>query len=288
MLDEYRQFLKEGEQAGMMYTLSSPRYLPMGIAGSRVGNRAGSSLEFKEHREYELGDDLRRIDWGVYARSDKLAVKLYREEVSPHLDLVLDGSHSMALDGSAKAQAALGLAAVFTVAASNAGYSHTAWLAREGCERIENGAARPATWENIDFGYSGSLMDSLARFAPQWHPQGIRILLSDLLWLGDPLPVLSHFRDRASMVVVVQILAAGDVNPPEHGYLRLLDIETGELREIFIDAVVQKRYREALHRHQENWHLAARQTGAVLLSVVAEEIVRDWKLSDLVAAEVLK
>ena len=48
------------------------------------------------------GDDLRRLDWAAYARSDKMIVKLYRQEVCPHLDIVLDGSCSMAVAGSEK------------------------------------------------------------------------------------------------------------------------------------------------------------------------------------------
>ena len=97
MNEDYRKFLIAGEQAGSRYALCSPRNAPSGLAGVELGNRSGSSLEFREHREYEPGDDLRRIDWSVYARSDKLTVKLFREEVSPHLDVVIDSSRSMAL-----------------------------------------------------------------------------------------------------------------------------------------------------------------------------------------------
>jgi hypothetical protein len=55
-----------------------------------------------------------------------------------------------------------------------------------------------------------------------------------------------------------------------------------------VDAAAARRYREALARHQENWQRACRQAGAVLTTVVAERVLRDWDLSELVAAEVLK
>ena len=100
MSDDLRQALLEGERAGGRYALRLPRRLPVGVAGGHQGARAGSSLEFREHREYEPGDDLRHIDWNAYARSDQLVVKLYHEEVTPHLDIVLDGSRSMALEGT--------------------------------------------------------------------------------------------------------------------------------------------------------------------------------------------
>src|SRR6266851_3990491 len=123
MEETYRQYVLEGERAGSRFALG----VPQGRAGLHQGGRAGSSLEFKEHRGYLPGDDLRHIDWNAYARSDQLAVKVFHEEVNPHLDLVVDGSRSMALADSAKARAALGLAAFFVSAAGNAGFSHRLW-----------------------------------------------------------------------------------------------------------------------------------------------------------------
>src|SRR5262245_27124593 len=122
-MDPLRQSLLDGERPGARYALRAPRRPPARAAGLHQGARAGSSLEFKEHREYEPGDDLRHIDWNAYARSDQLVVKLYHEEVTPHVDIVLDGSRSMALEGTPKAAAATGLAGLFAAAAGNAGMS---------------------------------------------------------------------------------------------------------------------------------------------------------------------
>src|SRR5436190_4246219 len=113
-MDEVRRALHEGERAGQRYALGQPRRTLLGAVGAAMGPRAGSSLEFKDHRPYEPGDDLRHIDWSAYARTDQLSVKVYREEVTPHLDIVLDGSRSMALEGSAKMAAALGASAFFS------------------------------------------------------------------------------------------------------------------------------------------------------------------------------
>jgi hypothetical protein len=123
---------------------------------------------------------------------------------------------------------------------------------------------------------------------PAWRPRGTRVLISDLLWMGDPLTTLRPFAERAAVTVVVQMLALADVEPPEGKSLRLVDSETGEMREIHVDAVVARRYREGLARHQENWHLACRQVGAVFMTVVAEDLLRKWNLDELVAAEVLR
>jgi len=283
-----RRHLVAGESAGSRYALGAPRRLLLGAAGGHQGARAGSSLEFKEHREYQPGDDLRHIDWGAYARSDQLIVKMFHEEIHPHLDVVLDGSRSMALEGSAKAEAAVGLAAFFAAAAENSGYSHRVWLARDGCEAVPDSTSQPRTWGEVCCDWRGSPADSFARRLPGWRPRGLRVLISDLLWAGEPLQVLGPCAQGASTVVVVQILAQADALPPEAGNLRLVDMETDRVREVFLDGPARQRYRAALDRHQQNWHLACQQVGAFFITVVAERLVRDWRVDELVAAEILK
>src|SRR5437763_286179 len=113
-----REHLLEGEAAARRFALAVPRGGPVNRTGPAAGSRAGSSLEFRDHRGYEPGDDLRHVDWNAFARTDQLSVKLYREEVSPHLDVLIDGSRSMALADSAKARAALALAGFLARAAA--------------------------------------------------------------------------------------------------------------------------------------------------------------------------
>jgi uncharacterized protein (DUF58 family) len=286
--DECRPYLIEGELAGMRYALEPPRTASAAPAGLQLGRQAGASLEFRDHRDYQPGDDLRRIDWNAFARSDRLTVKLYREEISPHLDVVLDGSRSMALEGSAKARAAIGLAAAFAVAAENAGYSHNAWLARAHVEPISNGSGRPSLWQSLDLDFRGNPVEAFMRAQPRFRRQGMRALISDLLWLGEPMAVLQVLSQGAASLVVVQTLASADADPPERGRVRLLDSETDERREIFIDDAAIRRYRDALARHQQNWHSACRQVGAVMVNVIAEDLVADWNLESLVKAGVMK
>ena len=285
--NDQQRFLIAGEQAGGRFALAAPRRVPMGAGGVHLSSRTGSSLEFRDHREYQPGDDLRRIDWNAYGRTDKLIVKLYREEVTPHIDIVIDGSRSMSLENTAKLEAVLGLASLFASAASNADFSHCAWLASDACRRIDGGTGRPSTWPPLDFDYGGNVDDSFTRNRPAWRRQGMRVLISDLLWLGNPLRTLQVLSRDAAAVVVVQILAADDAFPQTRGNQRLVDSETGQVRELFIDASALDRYKTGLERHQENWRAACRQVGGTMVSVIAEEVVRDWTLNELVAAEIL-
>lgn len=287
MNEEQKQYLLAGQQAGIRYGLTVPRKVQLGLVGSQLGNRCGSSLEFMDHREYMPGDDLRRIDWGAYARSNKLSVKLYRNEVMPHLDLVIDGSRSMMLPETKKGQATLGLAALLSQAARNSSYTYQVWNVGKTCDKIENGTLSPVLWEGLDFDFCGSCADSFRHAMPAWKPRSIRILISDLLWMGDPHTVMSMLSDQAAAVFVVQLLAEEEIHPPHSGNIRLLDYETNQFQDIYVDAVALKRYEENLSRHQSNWNRTCSQAGAVMRTLVAETLTPQWKPDELILAEIL-
>lgn len=84
-------------------------------AGSRLGgryavNRRGSSVEFADYAAYAPGDDIRSIDWNLYARLDKLFVKTYKEEIALTVELLVDATASMALPAPEKFRRATRLA----------------------------------------------------------------------------------------------------------------------------------------------------------------------------------
>src|SRR5580704_49016 len=146
-----RQALRDGEQLGLRYALQIPQVAASGWTGSRSGRRAGTSIDFQDYREYQPGDDLRFIDWSIYARTDRLTVKLFREEVTPHLDLILDGSRSMNLENTPKASAAAQLAGLLATAAANAQCSRAVWLSGDGFRRLPNDTLTPSAWDNLEF-----------------------------------------------------------------------------------------------------------------------------------------
>jgi uncharacterized protein (DUF58 family) len=272
--------LAAGERAGGGCVLLPPRRAPGGTAGLLLTRHSGNSIDFREHREYHPGDDVRRIDWNVYARSDSLMVRMHHEEMSPHADIVVDLSRSMALGGTRKAEAALGLVAMLAEAASNGGFSRSVWAAGDEVRRIEtNGPA--ANWQGLAFDGLGSPAAALASAQPAWKPFGMRIFVSDLLWLGDPGQLVRQLAHRAAAVVIVQLLAARDLAPERAGNARLVDSESGETLDALVDDAALERYASALRRHQENWSDEARRGEAVMLTMTAEEVVDGWRVAPL-------
>jgi len=276
--------LETGFLAGQKYALGIPRNAALGQTGSSLSQRAGSSLEFRDHRAYEPGDDLRHIDWQAFARTDQLTIKLYREEITPHLDLVFDGSKSMMLPGTAKGAATSALIAFFSAAGNRAGYSQTAWKLTDQCRRVPGGHRNPLEWEPLDFDHSGGPAGPL----PLFKPRGTRVLISDLLWPLQPLGFMRGLAERSALTLVIQVLAKSDAEPPVGKALRLIDSETGAVKEIQVDAIAARRYRDALSRHQEAWNDTCKQTGSKLLIVIAEDLLRDWNLDPLVVEGILQ
>jgi len=280
-----QQALRDGEALGLRYALQIPQAAASGWTGVRPGRRAGSSVDFQDYREYQPGDDLRFIDWGIYARTDRLSVKLFREEVTPHLDLLVDGPRSMNLEGSRKGAAAAQLTALLATAAANAQCTRAVWMSGEGFHRVANDVHPPTGWDGFATDSRRSPDEALELLGPKLRRLGVRVLISDLLWAGDPTRMVRRLRDGAAAFFVIQLLGRDDVTPPGHGSVRLVDSETDQVTEMFIDAGVQQRYRENLAALQQSWDDACRQCGARLTTLVAEDL--ESSLAELEAAQLL-
>jgi uncharacterized protein (DUF58 family) len=280
-----QQALGEGEKLGLRYALQIPQVAASGIVGSRLGRRAGTSIDFQDYREYQAGDDLRFIDWGIYARSDRLSIKLFREEVTPHLDLIVDGSLSMNLEGSAKAGSTAKLAALLATAAANAQCSRAVWLSGEGFDRVANDTHSPSAWDRFEINSKRTPDQAFDICAPKLKRLGVRVLISDLLWPGNPLQTIRRLREGAAALFVIQLLGREDATPPEHGSVRLVDSETGEMTEIFVDSTVKKQYLDNLAQWQQSWDDACRQCGAQLTTIIAEDL--EQSLAELESIQLL-
>ena len=276
------QLLAEGVRLGAARRLRIPRDAMRGSAGARLGTAAGSSLDFHDYRAYHPGDDLRHLDWGVYARSDKEIVKLYREEVEPKLDIVLDASASMDLAGTRKGEASLLLAAALGAAAQSAACTPSLWLVGSHVERVAGArGGSPADWHVAGFGEASSPYDGLVGSAPAFRRNGIRVFISDLLWPGEPDKALARLADGASALFVVQLLALSEETPPEHGRYRLDDVETGETLDVYLDDSALATYRATLAAHRERWSRACAGAGAVFATLTDDAVAPDSRLEAL-------
>lgn len=241
-----------------------------GRSGELMGRGIGQSIEFMDFREYEPGDDIRRIDWQVYARSDRVMIRRHREEISPSVEIVLDGSRSMDLPGSAKADAALAVAAALCAASVRTGLTTRFHGVRSTSPRsVSVRDPRDIAWD--DFDGTATLADASPALRASRATQGMRIIVSDLLFPADFTRLLRDFARGAHALVVVQVLAKTDVEPGSRGSLLLRDRETGQTLQVDLTPDIASRYRLRFEAHASVLRDAARSCGARLIEVVADE-----------------
>jgi uncharacterized protein (DUF58 family) len=227
-----------------------------GTSGERLGRSLGASAEFAEHRSYAPGDDVRHIDWRVYARSDQLMVRAFREEIAPRLDVVLDLSRSLAVDAQ-KAGGAVDLAALWVAWGRSAGFA-TRLLALDGGLRTVS----PNELVTDGLVFDGRVpleraLDPLAGLTAG----GVRVVISD--WM-TPVPAADLFTRafaRASAGLALAVWHADELAPPSEGALRLVDAETGAEREVEFDGARRARFTKRLKRWREDLSEGARHAG---------------------------
>lgn len=279
MPEDFAAMVHHGLDQAAVYRLRHPPEPAGGTTGLHHGRLAGSSLEYKDFREYQPGDDLRHIDWQAYARTDKLTLKLYHEEVIPHLDLVVDVSRSMALPVSAKQGTTVALAAFFAGAALHGGFSCNTWLAGATCRPLAGGGS-PNTWTPFTFDQDRSPARALSGVG--FRSRGVRIFISDLLWPEPPAAVTRELAHQAAAVLIVEVLATSDLNPPKAGRLRLLDAESGAVHELRMDETTRNGYLRDLQSHRDQWRRHALSMGVCLTAIEAETFYKHWRFEESV------
>lgn len=286
---EFREAMRAGEQAGSRYMLETPREAGSHGLGSRLGSRRGQSLDFQDYRDYQPGDDLRWVDWSAYARSDRLSVKLFHEEVSPRLDLILDTSRSMALPGTAKFRGSLVLASMLATAAVKAGFALAVWrVGNDGFVPVSGAVRRPSEWEAFDFDGQVSVAEAFEMKLPRLGRRGLRFLVSDLMWEAPPEGLLRRLAADSSLTAVLQVLAQQDADPGERGFLEVIDSEDGERFDLHYDAMARRIYLEAFETHQASWREACRRYAIPFIPLFAEDLARHPSLDMLVPAGIVR
>jgi uncharacterized protein (DUF58 family) len=244
-------------------------------------------VEFADYRDYTLGDDLRQLDWNVYARLERLFVKLFVEEEDVTVTLLIDASASMAsgqpqkLLFAKRAAAALGyigLASEDRVAVSAlSGRVARRRAALRGSGRVfrllaDLSAIEPAEGPT-------DLVAAARHAGAQLHGRGVVVLLSDLL---DPAAdkVIRELAATGSELIILHVLSPDELDPPLEGDLRLVDAETDERVDVTVDLATLDAYKGRLAAWKAAFaDLAAKRQASYV------DLASDVNLADLMFAE---
>ncbi|MCA8986865.1 MAG: DUF58 domain-containing protein [Planctomycetaceae bacterium] len=278
----------EVQQAISRYQMGLPRLPTAGRSGDLLGRGTGSSLEFQEYREYLPGDDLRHVDWGAYARTDALMVRLFREEISPRTEIVLDASVSMTTQQGVKQKLALQLTSLFSQLTNRLGGQPVIHFLNSHQPTPKLSLSNLSQGERLNFDGLESMGELLSRNALTFKPQSVRIVISDFLFPLDPELLIKRLSHNASALWLIQILGEWERNPRPDSGRRLTDIETGEHADMMLSSQVIATYRERLQRLTQGMTIASRRARATFVTLVGEEGLDEVCREDLSRVEILR
>ena len=234
------------------------------MKGDRRSRKRGTSVEFADYRNYSKGDDLRRLDWNVYARLGRPFIKLLEEEEDLAVHLLVDASASMDWpeeEETNKLRYAVVLAGALGHVGLTTGDQVSVALLTgrgEGMRRWgpfrgrQNSLRLLQFLETVEGGGVTNLNVSLQDVALRGGRPGLLFLISDMLTPAGYREGVSALQARGYEVGIIHTLSPDEVDPPLAGDLKLIDVETEADAELTLDVTTLDRYRERLQAWQED------------------------------------
>ncbi len=258
------------------------------VKGERKSPRKGISPEFHDYRPYEIGDDLRYVDWNIFGRLDRLFLKLFVEEEDLCVHLLIDASASMDFGSPSKFQYGLRLVAAL-------GFIGLVGLERVGVGIVRNRVVEgwsPTRGRNqflplIEFlggvtpGGVTDLNGALRDYALRARDPGLAVLVSDLMDQNGFALGIRGFLERRFDVHVIHLLSHEEMEPGYGGDLRLVDSESAETREATLDGEALKTYRRRLREFLDQSEATCRGNKIVYHRAVTTEPMEDLVLRRL-------
>lgn len=247
------EFMARLDQLDVM----SRKLLAGKMKGERRSKRRGQSVEFADYRNYVIGDDLRFIDWNIYARLDRLFLKLFLEEEDLALYVIVDISKSTDYGDPhkglymKKVAAALGYIGLVN-------YNRVSISAVSNGVVSETGALRGRTKvsqlvnfvSNLKPAGAGNLAEACRRFALAHRQKGVCVVLSDFFDKGGFENGLRYIAGGKYDLFAVQVLSPQEIDPAQlQGDLKLKDMEDEDLAEVSITQPLMKQYKANLNAY---------------------------------------
>ena len=238
------------------------------LQGERRSKKKGVSVEFADYRPYVVGDDLRFIDWNLYARLDKLFIRLFMEEEDLTVTIAVDASRSMdygdpnKLAYARRLAAALGYVSLvnynrlslygFTAGIDDA---ETHLRGRRPIPRMLEFLNGLTPSDRPDPDAASNLAAVCRQLALTQRNPGIVIVIGDFFDKGDLAEAMRYMMGPKRDVYAIQVLSPQELDPVKGqitGDLRLLDREDADAADVSIGPALVKRYQanlEAYCRH---------------------------------------
>lgn len=251
--------------------------------GGYSSTSKGGTVEFSSHRKYAAGEDIRYIDWNIFARLDQLFIKEFDKEEQLVVDVLVDMSQSMSFGRPPKRDQAIKIAAAMCYIALAGGNRVRVHFLRDGTVTGSShfyGEGKVFDCfnylEGAECGGTTSIAESVKRAVTDMR-RSLLILVSDLF---DPdeknaKTVLGIYRAKGKSVSVFHVMSPEEIRPPALGRVEAVDTETGEAVPIILDEARRAIYGEEVSAYVAEWERLTSAHNIIYLNVDSSESVFD-------------
>lgn len=229
------------------------------FGGKHLVRTYGQTVEFADFREYQLGDDIRRIDWNLFSRFEKFFLKLFTDERQMHIQIFLDCSASMGKDNPNKSSYAVATAAALGFLAVQ-DMDKLSFHLMKG-ERAENPYGTLigknaffraiSTFDDIEFDGEADIEACVKSCPDTGTSNGLTIIISDFFTESSWKKAVDYLRYKRRQVLLIQTLTPEELDPAYDGRFNLIDSESVDVSDtknmrIRINSNMLQAYEEAM------------------------------------------
>lgn len=263
------------------------------MKGDRRSVKRGTSVEFADYRNYTPGDDLRQLDWNIYARLDRPYIKLLEDEEDLAVHILLDASASMNYPQDVEDDqqkllfgkrlfAGLGYISLSTNDRVLMSTLRGQRFEHYGPTRGRGQAVNMLKFaQTIEAEGVTDLNQALKDYTVRGGRAGLCILISDMFSPTGYIEGLNTLLGKGYEVVILHILSPDEINPPLAGDLRLIDTETGEAQEVTVDATMRTIYEKRFEAWRNTIYADCARKGVHYLMVQTDQPWEKVILHDL-------
>ena len=270
------------------------------FGGKHLVRTYGQTVEFADYREYQLGDDIRRIDWNLYSRFEKFFLKLFTDERQMHTQIFIDCSASMGKDMPEKANYTIGTAAAL-------GYLSVHNMDKVSFRLIRGDKAENSfgtivgkraffdaisTLDNIEFEDESDIYKAITGCPDLGTNDGLTIIISDFFTDSDWKKAVDFLCFKKKQVLLIQIMTPDEIEPAYDGRINLIDAEANGIEDLKnlklkINRSNHLAYAEALADMKEELRSFCASRGADFISVSTEQPLEKMLFQELLKVGIM-
>ena len=270
------------------------------FGGKHLVKTYGQTVEFSDYREYQLGDDIRRIDWNLYSRFEKYFLKLFTDERQMQVQIFLDCSASMGKENPQKAAYSAATAAALGFLAVHNMDKVSLYLMKENVAENPFGTIIGKNYffravsvlDYMQFSEDTDIEACIMGCPNIGSNNGLTVIVSDFFTESNWKKAVDYLCYKHKQVLLVQVLAPEEVDPAYDGRVNLIDSESVDLSDtknmkIRITPAMRKAYAEALSDFKKDIKTFSSKRGADYVSVCSDTPIERMLFGELLKVGIM-